>query len=102
MRLLILTGLVLGSLAAVTPAYAVFCTGPGASPPYAFDFPRHDHDTRDSQRQNEINLMRLRSIGVDATSVELWGGCLKAFVRNPDGRGEHMEFFMPGSLQRVD
>jgi hypothetical protein len=102
MRALIVTGLLLGSLATVTPAYALFCAGPGADPPYNLSSSRNHQWVGDGDLTNRLNVMRLRSIGVDATSAEYWGGCIKAFVRNPDGVGEHMEFFMPGSLQRVD
>jgi hypothetical protein len=49
--------------------------------------------------QNEFNLMRLRRMGVDATRAEMWGGCIRAFVRTPGG--EEMQFFHPQSFERV-
>ncbi|MVT00411.1 hypothetical protein [Devosia marina] len=49
--------------------------------------------------QNEFNLMRLRRMGVDATRAEMWGGCIRAFVRTPSG--EEMQFFHPQSFERV-
>lgn len=50
--------------------------------------------------QNEFNLMRLRQMGVDATSAEIWGGCIRAFVRKPGG-GVEMQFFHPDTFERV-
>lgn len=49
--------------------------------------------------QNDFNLMRLRRMGVDATRAEMWGGCIRAFVRTPSG--EEMQFFHPQSFERV-
>lgn len=50
--------------------------------------------------KNEFNLMTLRRLGIDATSAEMWGGCIRAFVRKPGG-GEEMQFFHPDSFERV-
>lgn len=52
------------------------------------------------QEKNEYFLSQLRQRGVDATRVEMWGGCIRAFVRKPGG-GEEMQFFHPDSLERV-
>jgi len=49
---------------------------------------------------NEFDLMRLRQKGVDATRVERWSGCIRAFVRKPGG-GEEMQFFDPRTFERV-
>jgi len=49
--------------------------------------------------QNQFNLMRLRRMGVDATRAEMWGGCIRAYVRTPSG--EEMQFFHPQSFERV-
>ena len=43
----------------------------------------------------------LRSNGVDVTRAEIWGGCVRAFVRQPDGT-EQMQFFEPIGLRRVE
>lgn len=50
--------------------------------------------------QDNFNLMHLRQMGVDATRAEMWGGCIRAFVRKPGG-GEEMQFFHPDSFERV-
>ncbi|WDR02420.1 hypothetical protein PSQ19_17690 [Devosia algicola] len=50
--------------------------------------------------QNQLDLMQLRRMGVDATSVERWNGCLRAFVRNPGG-GETMEYYDPNTFRQV-
>lgn len=49
---------------------------------------------------NANNFDALRSRGVDVTRSELWGGCIRAWVRQADG-SEQMQFFEPLTLQRV-
>lgn len=51
--------------------------------------------------RNEFDLQRLRAKGVDATSVERWGSCIRAYVRKPEG-GIEMQFFDPNSYRRVE
>ncbi|WDR06652.1 hypothetical protein PSQ90_04095 [Devosia rhodophyticola] len=50
--------------------------------------------------QNQLDLMQLRRMGVDASSVERWNGCLRAFVRSPSG-GEIMEYYDPNTFRQV-
>jgi hypothetical protein len=50
--------------------------------------------------KNSFNLMQLRRNGVDATGAEMWGGCIRAFVRKPGG-GEEMQYFHPDTFERV-
>jgi hypothetical protein len=50
---------------------------------------------------NDFNLDLLRSVGVDAVRTEIWGGCIRAFVRLPDG-SEEMQFYEPLNLRRVE
>ena len=49
---------------------------------------------------NEFNLNLLRGIGVDVTRAEIWGGCIRAWVR-VNGR-EEMQFYEPIGLRRVE
>ena len=42
--------------------------------------------------------MELRQMGYKVESVQGWGGCVKAFITDPDG-GSHMAFFDPDTLQ---
>lgn len=59
-------------------------------------------DARFTEAQiNDFNLDLLRSIGIDAVRAEIWGGCIRAWVRLPDGR-EEMQFYEPLNLQRVE
>ena len=78
--------------AAAAPAMAV----PACSGSFALNLERHSE-----ARVNEVNLDLLRSIGVDATRTEIWGGCIRAWVRTADGR-EEMQFFEPLNLRRVE
>ncbi len=43
---------------------------------------------------------RLQAQGVNATSVEEWGGLVRAYVELEDGR-QTMQFFTPGLLEPV-
>jgi hypothetical protein len=43
----------------------------------------------------------LRSNGVDIIRAEIWGGCVRAYVRQADGT-EQMQFFEPLGLRRVE
>jgi hypothetical protein len=85
-----------------TPAFALFCANEG--PEVGFDVEvTNSHGSflrKDSQLQKEMDLQRLRSVGVDANSVERWNGCLQAFVRTASG-GESMEFYDPATLRRL-
>lgn len=79
-------------LAAVaTPAWAV----PACSGSFALNRERHTE-----AEMNAYNLDLLLGIGVDATRAEMWGGCIRAWVKGPDGR-EEMQFYEPLNLRRV-
>ena len=45
-------------------------------------------------------VTRLQQQGVNATSVEEWGGLVRAYVTLEDGT-EVMQFFTPGSLEQI-
>lgn len=53
-----------------------------------------------AEDRDDFDLMHLRQRGVDATRVERWNGCIRAFVRKADG-GEEMQFFEPGTYRPV-
>lgn len=80
-----------------SPAWALICdggtTGSGISGKWSMGGMRQED-------QNNFDLMRLRQEGVDATSVERWNGCIRAFVRKPEG-GETMQYFDPRNFRRV-
>ena len=86
--------LVLGA----SPALALSCYGAGSGVGVSLEFRFGDLSEADAA---ELDLLRLRRTGVDATSVEYWGGCIRAWVRNEDRPGEHMEFYHPLTLERV-
>ncbi|MBU1304027.1 MAG: hypothetical protein KKF33_00715 [Alphaproteobacteria bacterium] len=86
------------TLLATLPAQAALCSGSGEGLSYGFSLGIGSNITEDDQ--NQIDLVNLRRLGVDATSVERWGGCLRAFVRKPTG-GEEMQYFEPGTYKRV-
>ena len=54
--------------------------------------------------EEELNLfdqMELRKQGIEATRVERWNGCLRAWVKGGDGR-ERQQFFDPNTYDRLD
>lgn len=69
---------------------------PGVSISFGFSIGKSFTETE----LNAFNLMRLRRMGVDATRAEMWGGCIRAFVRKPGG-GEEMQFFHPDTFEPV-
>lgn len=50
---------------------------------------------------NDYNYNILRGNGVDVVRTEIWGGCIRAFVRLEDG-SEQMQFFDPQGFRRVE
>jgi hypothetical protein len=82
------------------PALALSCYGAGSRPSVSFGIEFRFGDITEQDEAN-FDLMRLRRVGVDATSVEYWNGCIRAWVRSDNGVGEHMEFYHPRTLERV-
>jgi hypothetical protein len=83
-------GLALSAIMATPALAAPICSG-------TFGLSREVYSEADI---NDYNLNMLRSNGVRATSAEIWGGCIRAFVRQDDGR-EVMEFYEPTNFRRV-
>lgn len=90
MKTSLMLGVALSLLVAAPTLAAPICSGS-----FALDRTRVSEDDL-----NEYNLMILRSKGVDVTRAEIWSGCIRAFVRQPDGT-EQMEFYEPLNFQRV-
>lgn len=85
-------------IGATVPALAVNCSSGGSGLRFGFGFTFGKEMTETDKA--EFAMMELRQRGVDATRVEFWGTCLRAFVRQPGGR-ETMEFYDPETLERV-
>ena len=100
MRRLPLIAATLILIVVASPAFAVSCNG-GTSPGFTLGLQFRFGDVTEHDEAN-FDAMRQRHNGVDVSSVEYWGGCIRAWVRNKDGRGEHMEFYDPRTLRRVD
>ena len=81
---------ILAALAA--PAMAA----PACSGSFALDRARYSE-----AEINAYNLDLLRGMGVDVTRAEMWGGCIRVWVRGVDGR-EEMQFYEPLNLRRVE
>lgn len=85
------------TLVATMPAHALFCTGSGGG--VVVQFGVHLGEEYTESELNNFDLMALRQQGVDATAVERWNGCIRAFVRT--ATGEEMQFFDPDTYRRV-
>jgi len=77
---------------------APFCDGAFESGRVEFGF--SIGNKMSTEDRNDFDLMHLRQRGIDATRVERWNGCIRAFVRKPGG-GEEMQFFEPGTYRQV-
>lgn len=93
-----LPALGLALVLAAPAAAAPFCTGdrPGVQSALGLTF----GGTYTVEEQNSFDEMRLRQMGVNVASVERWNGCIRAFVRKPEG-GQEMQFFEPGTYRQV-
>lgn len=81
------------SMASVAaPAFAFTDTGSGSS---AGVFGEGSAEHREWMA--DTILTRLQQQGVKATSVEEWGGLVRAYVTQPDGT-QAMQFFAPDTL----
>lgn len=69
-------------------------------PGVSFSFGIAIGDDFTESEKNDFNVMMLRRMGVDASSAEMWDGCIRAYVRKPGG-GEEMQFFHPDTYERV-
>jgi hypothetical protein len=85
------------ALGAAAPAMAApFCDGSDDGLTLGFKIGGRITETD----RTDFALIQLQRRGVDATRVEIWNGCYRAFVRNGSG-GEEMQYFEPGSYRRV-
>lgn len=88
----------LSIILAAPAAAAPYCSGD--APGRLSSFGLTIGGTYTVEEQASFDMMRLRQMGVDATRVERWNGCIRAFVRKPGG-GEEMQFFEPGTYRQV-
>jgi len=84
----------------------ILTAGPAAAAPFCnggtnvLSFGFHIGPAYSERELADLAKMELQRQGVDASRVEFWNGCLRAFVRQPGG-GETMEFYDPDTLRRV-
>jgi hypothetical protein len=88
-----------------TPALAISCEdhsdgfGIGISGHVSAGF--HIGEPYTEEELNLFDQMALQRRGIEATRVERWNGCLRAWVKGADGR-ERQQFFDPNSYDRLD
>lgn len=101
MKLSWLFALPLG-LALASPAVAVgFCIDNTEGGSIKFGIGVHVGEPYTEAEQAVFDQMELRRRGVDATRVERWNGCIRAWVRQPNGF-EIMQYFDPNSFRQLD
>lgn len=94
-------GVMAALMAAPVPAWAAFCADEGPEAPRMLI----ERDGKsvwvvDTQAQADTDKRRLRAVGINATSVERWNGCMRAYVKAEDG-SQAMQFYDPVTLRRV-
>ena len=73
-----------------------------AVPAYADTYAVFGNGSDEMQDLQADSVLRdLRANGVNATSVEQWGGLIRAYVVGEDGT-QTMQFFTPGTLAQVN
>jgi hypothetical protein len=72
------------------PAMAAACSGSFALDP----------EWNTEKEMNDYNEILLEGKGVDVIRAEMWGGCIRVWVRTAEG-GEEMQFYEPVGLRRV-
>lgn len=77
------------------PAFAETDTSIGLD-----DFATEQQDLSDYETATQLILVRLQEKGINATAVEDWGGLIRAFVTQEDGR-QVMQLFTPDTLEPV-
>lgn len=91
----------LGMLALATaPSYALFCDNDDEDYGTTFSSNSSLGGRYDEQLREQLDTMRLKQEGVDVASVDRWNGCIRAFVRKPEG-GQEMQYFDPRSFRRL-
>lgn len=70
-----------------------------AAPAFAYSL-AEDHESTDAYFSHRDVLARLHEQGIEATSVESWGGLIRAFVKQDNGTVKQ-EFFAPITLAPV-
>ena len=90
------------ALALSSPAYAISCDSPdGIRFGLGISGGFHIGEPYTEEELNLFDQMALKRRGIEATRVERWNGCLRAWVKDADGR-ERQQFFDPQSYDRLD
>ena len=90
------------ALALASPAAAVgFCDDTTDPIGFQFRIGVHVGEPYTEEEIATFDRMELKRRGVNATRVERWNGCLRAWVRSADG-AETQQFFDPNSYDRID
>ncbi|MBD8065598.1 hypothetical protein IC608_08930 [Devosia sp. PTR5] len=97
-RRVLAAALILATVPALPVQALQYCTDGRPGLNFSFGFSFGGRMTENDR--NEFDLMQLQRLGVAATRVERWNGCIRAFVRKPGG-GEEMQYFDPNSYARL-
>lgn len=83
-------------LAGVTLPSQAAVTSPGST---AVCF-NADHTRQDITNDSQAIIARLAEHGYDASAVEAWGGCIRAYLTDPEGHTS-MQLFDPDTMKPV-
>jgi hypothetical protein len=90
-----------------TPAFAISCDNSSDGIRFGFSGNLtisggiHIGEPYTEEELNTFDQMALRRRGIEATRVERWNGCLRAWVKGENGR-EQQQFFDPTNYDRLD
>lgn len=92
------------ALALASPAFALDCSdsdGIRFSGNFIVSGSLHFGKPYTEEEIAQFDAMTLRRQGVDVTRAERWAGCVRAWVRQPDGT-ERQQFFDPTTYEKLN
>lgn len=84
------------TMLATMPAFAMLYSDEGST--FNYEYSENGRIKIDHEARDDHDLRMLRQHGVDATSVERWGTCIRAHIRRSDGT-QKMQYFTPASTR---
>jgi Peptidase propeptide and YPEB domain len=92
--------LILAGLFVATGFAGLAAAAPASAAPFSGSVPSCSSSTDINQNVDQIRL-QLRGAGYDVNQVEEWNGCVRAYVENANGAGEHTAYFDPDTLELI-
>jgi hypothetical protein len=91
--------LIVAGIFAVTGLAGIAAAAPASAAPLS-PVPSCSSTTDINQNVDLIRL-QLQGAGYDVDRVEEWNGCVRAYVEDANGGGQHTAYFDPDTLQLI-